>query len=290
MKFHRGNIFSIDFTTQDELLAWIDKEVENSESTFKLISRLPPRRLLEHVDLSKIQLLWLSERKSNYSLPPNLDKIRSHLMPLADGNEQITILDGFEWLVNMHGSEVILNFIHDLSDSLQGTRARLIIPINTLAFETTWLARLRKEVIHVKIINEKSEIDSFIETEEEILTEQLSPSERIEYELGVDGSQRLTILSRLPSIGFTRKILVKRILQWRRMGLDVSELEPGLNYDSERSYELYSRVEEKIRRVVELENYLYHHIDSIGTTELATALFRIKQLTGIDELEKKYYS
>ena len=74
------------------------------------------------------------------------------------------------------------------------------------------------------------------------------------------------------------------------MGLDVSELEPGLNYDSERSYELYSRVEEKIRRVVELENYLYHHIDSIGTTELATALFRIKQLTGIDELEKKYYS
>ena len=74
------------------------------------------------------------------------------------------------------------------------------------------------------------------------------------------------------------------------MGLDVSELEPALNYDSETSYQLYSGVEEKIRRVVELENYLYHNIEKLETTELATVLFRIKQLTGIDGLEKKYYS
>ena len=62
------------------------------------------------------------------------------------------------------------------------------------------------------------------------------------------------MLSRLPKIGFTNGILVKRILQWRRMGLDVSELEPALNYNVEDSYALYSIIEEKVRRVVELEN------------------------------------
>ena len=116
------------------------------------------------------------------------------------------------------------------------------------------------------------------------------PSENMEFDLGVDGSPRLSILSRLPQIGFTQALLVKRILQWRRMGLDVSELEPALNYDSNESYELYTLIEEKVRRVVQLENYLYQNTNEIDASELSTALFRIKQLTGIDELERKYYS
>ena len=74
------------------------------------------------------------------------------------------------------------------------------------------------------------------------------------------------------------------------MGLDVSELEPALNYEQDDSYELYSIIEEKVRRVVELENYLYQHKEMIDVKELTTSLFRIKQLTGIDELEKKYYT
>ena len=85
----------------------------------------------------------------------------------------------------------------------------------------------------------------------------------MEFDLGVDGAPRLSILSRLPQTGFTQALLVKRILQWRRMGLDVSELEPALNYDSNKSYELYCLIEEKVRRVVDLENYLYQNSHEI---------------------------
>jgi hypothetical protein len=71
------------------------------------------------------------------------------------------------------------------------------------------------------------------------------------------------------------------------MGLDVSEVEPALSMQEVNiSYELYSIVEEKVRKAVELENYLEANSDSISVSELATARFRIRQLTGLDEIEK----
>ena len=147
---------------------------------------------------------------------------------------------------------------------------------------------MRKVVRHIKLDHsaEFEEYQESIEPKVSIST----PDENMKFDLGIDGSPRLSILSRLPQMGFTQALLVKRILQWRRMGLDVSELEPALNYETNESYELYRLVEEKVRRVVELENYLYHNSDEIDASELSTALFRIKQLTGIEDLEKKYYS
>ena len=115
-------------------------------------------------------------------------------------------------------------------------------------------------------------------------------SNEIDIEIGVDGSPKLTLLSRLPKVGFNKEILVKRILQWRRMGLDVSEIEPALNYEDERSYELYRIVEEKTRRAVELEQFINVNENQLSASEISVDLFRIRQLSGLDELERKYYS
>ncbi len=288
MDLRGGNIFSIDFSTQNDFLAWFDGIVEKSDFNLKLISRLPPRRLIEHLDLSKFSLIWLTERKSNNSLPPNLDKIKQQIIKSDNEESNLVVMDGFEWLLDLHGEKDIINFIYDLSDSLTTCNTKLILPINSLAFETSWFTRFRKEVLPIREGDEElSQSDSY---DEVLKGSELKANERIEFEIGIDGSPRLTILSRLPEIGFTKELLVKRILQWRRMGLDVSELEPALNYESKSSYQLYRKVEEKIRRVVELENHLYHNIDEISSTEISTSLFKIKQLTSIEELEKKYYS
>jgi len=289
MKFEGGNIFSIDYSTQNELLAFADKILENPDYDVKLMSRIPPRRLLEHIDISKIELFWLSERNTEYSMPPNLDSISKEIYLSKSDDECLIIIDGFEWLIDLHGKDKILNFINDISDTLYGSRTRIIFPIDELSFDAVWISRLRKVVRHIR-----TDVSSQFQEYDEKKVEQQIPSENsernMEFDLGIDGSPRLSILSRLPQIGFTPELLVKRILQWRRMGLDVSELEPALNYETNESYELYQLVEEKVRRVVELENYLYHNLEEIEASELSTALFRIKQLTGIDELEKKYYS
>ena len=111
----------------------------------------------------------------------------------------------------------------------------------------------------------------------------------MEYELGEDGNPRLVYLSKLPRVGFSNNILVKRILQWRRMGLDVSEIEPALNYQEDKAYELYKSVEEKVRRAVDLDRFINSNSSSINASDLATDIFRLRQLTSLDELEKKNY-
>ncbi len=289
MKFEGGNIFSIDFSTQDNLLAFTDKLLENGYYSIKLISRVPPRRLLEHIDISKIHLFWLSERNTQHTMPPNLEIISREINSFEPEVEQLVILDGFEWLIDLHGKDKILNFINDISDNLSGSKVKLILPVDQLSLDSVWISRMRKVVRHMSLDSNVVEFDEYEEMDEPIVSMEM-PSENMEFDLGVDGSPRLSILSRLPQIGFTQALLVKRILQWRRMGLDVSELEPALNYDSNESYELYTLIEEKVRRVVQLENYLYQNTNEIDASELSTALFRIKQLTGIDELERKYYS
>ena len=91
-------------------------------------------------------------------------------------------------------------------------------------------------------------------------------------------------------MGFTKEILVKRILQWRRMGLDVSAIEPALAYENHHAYQLYKLVEEDVRRATELERFIHENHGVLDASQIAVDMFRVRQLTGLDELEKKYYS
>lgn len=73
------------------------------------------------------------------------------------------------------------------------------------------------------------------------------------------------------------------------MGLDVSEAEAALSFKPDEAYALYSLVEEKVRRAVELEQHLNTSSAGFSATDEATARFRIRQLTGLDELEKQFF-
>jgi hypothetical protein len=97
------------------------------------------------------------------------------------------------------------------------------------------------------------------------------------------------MLTRLPESGFSKSILQRRVLQWRRMGLDVSEVEAAL-YSSKTSlmYDTYSMIEEKVRRAVQLDNWISENVED--SQERSIAKFRIRQLTGLEELERRYFS
>ena len=76
-------------------------------------------------------------------------------------------------------------------------------------------------------------------------------------DLNEDGTPKLVMLTKLPKSGFTKQILQRRILQWRRMGLDTAEIESSLYHeDIESMYTEYIQTEEKVRRAVELERYI----------------------------------
>ena len=107
-------------------------------------------------------------------------------------------------------------------------------------------------------------------------------------DLTEDGTPKLVMLTRLPQSGFTKQILQRRILQWRRMGLDTAEIESSLyTEDLDGMYAEYIQIEEKVRRAVELERYIVNEVND--AQERTIALFRIRQLTGLDDLEKRYF-
>ena len=133
------------------------------------------------------------------------------------------------------------------------------------------------------IVSHHHEHESGVNSESKVV-----PSS-VELDLNDDGTPKLVLLTRLPRSGFTKQILQRRILQWRKMGLDTSEIESSLYSDDlGEIYSQYVMIEEKVRRATELERFVTTEIHD--SQERTVALFRIRQLTGLDELEAEYFS
>lgn len=286
----KGHIYSTDFTSDEDVLSWVDRESQSGDEHILLFSRLPHRRLLEHIDINAVEAYWLSERVTEGAILPDMEGILQIILNHLSNHTGIVVLEGLEWLVTKNGEDATLAFVRKLRDSVHRSSWSIILPIRALAFESLWLARLRREAPSMELPqpDDDSKVDETVELEgmniEVTNDADFQPLETLE-----DGTPRLIILTRLPSVGFTESLLRKRILQWRRMGLDVSEVEPALTMENEEAYALYAVVEEKVRRAVDLEQHLNQNLDSISATDEATARFRIRQLTGLDELEQLLY-
>jgi hypothetical protein len=257
----------------------------NSESQFTLFSRLPTRRLIERLDLSKIDHYWITENEGKQSIKPDIDNIFNLIMKNNNDGLNVYLVDGLEYILSSSNNDDLLSKMSQFTDDLKSLNSALIYCIDSLAFDNKWIIKLRhlSQILQIKTPEVVDVSITEVEDEEEAV-------EVIQHELGIDGGPRLAYLARLPEIGFTNEILVKRILQWRRMGLDVSKIEPAMSYSSKEAYDLYKLVEEDVRRATELERFIHSNQELLNTSEIATDLFRIRQLTGLDDLEHKYYT
>ena len=274
--------------TYSQLFSDLEYMIEkNPETRFTLITRVPSRRLLEQLDLNGLDTYWVTEQDTNDSIKPDFTSIYKILNQYKDAsNEQVIVIEGLEFICDRIGPEVLLSEITRLVDDLSMFNYTCILCLDLLAMPTKIATKLKYSL---EILEISDEDVSVTEYEEEHVEPSMAPGEHMEYELGKDGNPRLVYLSKLPRLGFSNNILVKRILQWRRMGLDVSEIEPALKYQEDKAYELYKSVEEKVRRAVDLDRFINSNSSSINASDLATDIFRLRQLTGLEELERKYY-
>jgi len=261
---------------------------KNPETKFTLITRIPSRRLLEQLDINGLDTYWMTEQDTNNSIKPDFSSVVEIFRQSKDAyDEQVMVIDGLEFISDRIGADQLLTEITILVDDLSKFNYTCILCLDLLAMPAKIATKLKYILETLEISNEKVLVTG--NEDEEYIEPSITPGEHMEYELGKDGNPRLVYLSKLPRTGFSNNILVKRILQWRRMGLDVSEIEPALKYREDKAYELYKSVEEKVRRAVDLDRFINSNSDSINTSELATDIFRLRQLTGLDDLEKKYY-
>lgn len=100
-------------------------------------------------------------------------------------------------------------------------------------------------------------------------------------------------LTTLPP-GFSVDALRRRLLQWRRMGFDVSDLEPALDAQPDRMETLYRDVEHRVRWAIDLERRLNACAHALEPKHVERDRFRLRQLTGmadiascLDEVERQ---
>ena len=289
MEVSRGSVYLYEFDNYDKLSMDVEVLMDvNSEYEFSLYSRLPTRRLIEKLDLSKLDHYWISNNKSETSIKPSFDEMVKSMNQYERSVDRIYFLEGLEYLYGESNKDDLLAKIIRFVDNIKMSNNVVIYCINSLAFDSEWIVKLR-HLTEKMVVKTPDLITTFHEGDVKTDNEILSDENGTQFELAIDGGPRLTYLARLPRTGFNNDILVKRILQWRRMGLDVSRVEPALSYGHDEAFELYKSVEEDVRRATELERFIHKNQYSIGTTQIATDMFRIRQLTGLSDLEQKYF-
>lgn len=275
----KGQLFSCEMDAGKSLFEWVDHLGQTSNEHIVFVSRLPHRRLLNQIDISKVETYWMTHRVGQAHVAPDLDELHALIHTRISNHHGLIVVEGLEWLVTLHGETTVLNYIRTLRDDLHRTQWTLILAIDPLAFNSIWLARFRREAPLMSYTHEH--LEPMMELESEVLEADLVETLPVTEE----GLPALIMLNRLPKNGFTKQILRKRILQWRRMGLDVSEVEPALYLGDDEGFELYASIELKVRTAVELERQIDACSEALSASELTTAKFRLRQLTGFDQIK-----
>jgi len=282
-EFEIGVTYNLNHVSESDFLFYLDKLSEDIDSHILLISRLPQRRLLEHIDLDKIESYWMTTHDVAGSIQPSLDQLSDLLISRIDNHAGVAFVEGVEWLISLHGFQSVLQFVMKIKDALHRKPWSVIFVVAEDIFTEVESAKWLRESLEWKIPGLQAENlpvkdDTIDDTEP---SEELAP-------VMVDGEEKLAFLVRIPREGYSKEIVRKRILQWRRMGLDVSEAEPALFQDSDDiGYEIYKKVENKVRTAIELDNRLDLLLEQGWKSDVTKLRFRIRQLTGFDEVEER---
>jgi hypothetical protein len=268
-----GQIHTLLLSSTEDFVSAFDR-IDYEETSHRVfISRMPPRRLIERLDIIDIETYWLTDRAGEGTIPPSYNTLLSLISNRLANHKGTIFLEG------------LLGFIRTLSDSVHRTYWSIYLSVNESSFSSIELNQITREAPILNIVWE-DEMDSI--EDEPIDFIGIQKSENLEIELHDDGTPKLLFLTRLPENGFSKSLLQRRVLQWRRMGLDVSEIESALYASSTDSmYQAYNLIEEKVRRAVQLDNWVSENVTD--SQERSVAQFRIRQLTGLDELEQRYF-
>ena len=276
-----GNIYTLDLVSQDEILAYVDKLSMRDQEHVLLLSRLPQRRLIEHIDLDKVEAYWVTTQDVMGSIQPSLDQISDLITKRVENHTGIAIIEGIEWLISLHGFSEVLKFVMALKDSLHRKPWSILLVVAEDIFEEIQSAKWHREAPSWEM--PKQVELSEIESSDDVVPEIVENVDDL-----VDSNTSLSFLVRIPKEGYSKEIARRRILQWRRMGLDVSAAEPALFQESdEKGFEIYKSVEERVRRAIELDNRLDILEEKGLKSEVTKLRFRVRQLTGFDEVEKR---
>tara|TARA_B110000116_G_scaffold219913_1_gene197901 strand:- start:271 stop:1206 length:936 start_codon:yes stop_codon:yes gene_type:complete len=291
-----SRVYGIQLDDPREGYVWL-QQMAAADRTLLVLSRLAPTRLSRWINLHSIRFHWITSRQDKYAIDPALEKINHFLNSTISSGSGIIWLDAVEYLSDLHGFDSLIHFVQSLADALVDTNWTLVLPYSPLAFESTQVAKIRREAPNFTLIEQNTPEENVVpivdlEPEDNStigqggIDDESAIGEQIDDSLAVEVEPGFVVLSRIPEKSLSRAILQRRLEQWKGMGFDVSELEPVVLVDDrEVRHQRYFAFEEKVRRATECERRI-KELEQLGFTTSATKLhFRIMQLTGLDQVE-----
>ncbi len=311
----KGTVTTLPIQDIEAATDWLKYVLAQEDTSLVAVSRLSPRRFNSIVSMEEINYHWMTNKDSPVGIKPSLERVNHLLQEYVQEGTGIIWLEGLEYLISKHGFNPVLTFIRALVDEMSKTDWSLMLPFSSLSMESNEYAKLKREAPNwfpsgileaalsvenvdpiPQLVVEETPVDEVHVDDISIVNEVLESPPELEFLSS--GDIPLKHLTSIPEAAFTPRTLRERILAWRRMGLDVSSLEPALKYsDITESYQLYLDVENSVKNAVDLDRKI-DTIEGMGySTETFKFRFMIRQLTGlervsnlIDEMVDKHQS
>ena len=295
-------MYSLSTEQPRDLYDWLATAQFSDDFGLCVISRLPQRRFERVMSDVPHEHIWLTERGGEGSLEPVLERIHHELKRRIESGEGVIWFDAVEYLTTLSGFDPVLTFLRSVGDAISQSAWRFIAPLSPGAFEAQQLALLQRELTPWRPADwsearaREAQLERVEEREEERTEVKAPPDDDprvlpaptpMNAQVPVLVEPRLVQLSTIPERMVNVHTLRERILAWRRMGVDTSDVEPALIYPISEMRLAYAAFEAQVRRAVELDK-LTDRVESLGhLADTAKARFRIRQLTGLDEVERE---
>ncbi|MAK42199.1 MAG: hypothetical protein CL997_05895 [Euryarchaeota archaeon] len=275
-----GHLYSAIFDSPHYVYSWIESIANTYRRPVTFLSRTPESRLGRNLDLDVIQSVWISNKSNKEGILLNHESIYKYIESRSTENSDVFVIEGLEWLISESGTRHTLRHIMNLSDYIFDKQIVVIYVLQANTIDEEVMEKISRQAPLLDVSSDAvpdQNGNTFTDTGESGSV----PTQEEEYPL-------IPYLTTLPLEGFSHKILRKRILQWRRLGFDVSDCEPGIFCDDiGESHSIYLSVDKKVREATELLNIMDSMRDNISKSEFTVMEFRLRQLTGMNEVSSK---
>ena len=281
-----GGMVTLDTASAAGTYAVLSDRIESCKGEVSIYSRLPMRQLLRFIPSNMAEMWWISEHQGTRSVTPDVVEIEQHITANTTTTLDLLVIEGLDWLVSRSGAQDTLAWLQRLHSLAVEHDFDVVLPLDPLSMETHVWRRIAG-LAPVLEQSKAEEMNSHIGHDEDVLIE---PSAVRHESHVIEDDRTVTHLVNLPFEGFTKSLLSKRMLQWKRMGFDLASLEPALSMsDLHQMHALYASVESTIILAIDGLRLMEHHHQKLSVTEREMFNYRLMSLMDvrhhIDELE-----
>lgn len=273
-----GALNTFESSDTGDVYAFLTPQITNCKGEVACYSRLPMRQLLRYIPSNLAEMWWLTDREDQRAVAPDIETLDAHLNGQLGPPGSLLIVEGLDWLASRSGEEVTLAWLQRLDAAVRERDIDVVLPVDPLSLSVHFWRRLSglAPLLEQPLTERLDAVDSgarpFVEVaESDSRGEIVRADERV-----------LTHLVSLPLAGFNKTLLAKRMLQWKRMGFDLSALEPALSMnDMQEVHAVYAAVETDIRLAIDGLRLMEHHHGRLSVSEREMFNYRMMSLTDV---------